>query len=671
MSVGEVLPVSTNRHDLRSGPRIGGRGSAAVSLVVILVVMPFVVMAACGHETTYRVVSPNGAIQAVVRSGDGGSIRYTVVRDGDQVVLDSKLGITMEDTSFVDGLTLRSATEPSRISDHYSMMTGKRRDITYEANQRTLTFVNRDRRMMDIAVRASNDGVAFRYEFPGRSDDTKTITEELTTFRLKPESRAWLQPMQVAQTGWKRTNPAYEEHYRMGIPAGTPSPDEAGWVLPALFESDGTWILISEAGTDGRYCGSRLGQSSQDAEYQLGFPMAAEVFTGGALLPESTLPFHSPWRIIAVGSLATIVESTLGTDLADPAPRTDLSWVKPGQASWSWAILKDESIIYDVQKEFIDYAAAMGWEYTLIDVNWDTRIGYDGVRELAGYAARKNVGLLLWYNSSGDWNETDYHPKSMLLTHAGREEEFSRLQAMGIRGVKVDFFAGDGSSMIQYFRDILEDAADHRLLVNFHGATIPRGLQRSYPNLMTVEAVRGFEFITFFQEDADLEASHAAVLPFTRNVFDPMDFTPMVLDRIPDRVRTTTNGFQLALPVLFLSGIQHMAETPEGMRVAPDYVKAYLRGLPEQWDESRFVDGYPGKLAVIARRSGDRWFVAGVNGEPTAKQLVLDLSFIAARIGHLLTDGEEELSFRRREVAASESLQVELRPNGGFVAVFE
>jgi hypothetical protein len=242
---------------------------------------------------------------------------------------------------------------------------------------------------------------------------------------------------------------------------------------------------------------------------------------------------------------------------------------------------------------------------------------------------------------------------------------------MGIRGIKVDFFAGDGKSMIQYSIDILRDAADHQLLVNFHGATIPRGLQRTYPNLMTVEAVRGFEFITFFQESTDLEASHAATLPFARNAFDPMDFTPMVLDKIPDRVRKTSNGFQLALPVLFLSGIQHMAETPDGMRVAPDYVKEYLRGLPERWDDTRFVDGYPGELAVIARRSGNRWFVAGINGEPANKQLILDLSFIEAESGDLLTDGEDEFSFHKRRVAASESVDVELKPNGGFVAVFD
>jgi hypothetical protein len=644
---------------------------AKVVRISMLATVVAVSLSACDHGRAPIVSSPNGDVQASIRVNEQGQIRCSVRHDGLPVLVDSRLGIEMADASFIDDLSLIEATQPGLVSDRYSMMTGKRKDIIYEANESTLSFVTSDQRRMDVVFRVSNDGVAFRYEFPGHSDDIKRITDELTTFRFEPDSRAWLQPMQIAQTGWKKTNPAYEEHYQLDIPVGTPSPNEAGWVFPALFHCNGTWVLISEAGMDGRYCGSRLRQHSENAEYRLGFPMAPEVFTDGALLPHSKLPFHSPWRIITVGSLATIVESTLGTDLADPTFQDDLSSIEPGQASWSWALLKDESITADIQREFIDFASAMGWEYTLVDVNWDTTIGYEGMQELAEYAATKDVGLLAWYNSSGEWNETDYHPKSKLLTHAARVEEFSRLREMGIRGIKVDFFAGDGQSMIQYYLDILEDAADHQLLVNFHGATVPRGLQRTYPNLMTVEAVRGFEFLTFFQESTDLEASHAAMLPFARNAFDPMDFTPMVLDRIPDRVRKTSNGFQLALPVLFLSGIQHMAETPDGMRVAPDYVQEYLRGLPEQWDDSRFVEGYPGKLAVIARRSDSRWFVAGINGEPTAKQLTLDLSFVDGSQGYLLTDGVEEFSFEKRTVTASDRLAVELKPNGGFVAVFD
>lgn len=630
-----------------------------------------VLVCACENRQTFTVSSPNGQLEASVYLSKDNSIYYSISRNGVKVVQDSKLGIEMEDTAFLNNLNLISATKTKLISDRYSMMIGKRKDIVCRANEKTFSFINDEQKAMDIIFRVSDDGIAFRYVFPGQSEDMKQIVKEITTFNLKSDSRAWLQPMQVAQTGWKNVNPAYEEHYQMDIKVGTPAPTEAGWVFPALFESNGSWILITESGMDGRYCASRLEQNALDGEYSLGFPMAPEVFTGGGLLPESNLPFHSPWRIIAVGSLATIVESTLGTDLAAATTETELSYIKPGQASWSWALLKDDSITYDIQKEFIDYASDMQWEYALVDVNWDTTIGYDKIKKLAEYASTKNVGLLLWYNSSGDWNETDYHPKSMLLTHAARVKEFSRLQNMGIKGIKVDFFAGDGKSMIQYYIDILKDAADYRLLVNFHGATIPRGLQRTYPNLMTVEAVKGFEYITFTQESADLEASHSTMLPFTRNAFDPMDFTPMVFYKIPNRVRKTTNGFQLALPIIFLSGIQHMAETPEGMQTVSETIREFVRGLPEQWDDTRFIDGYPGKLAVVARRSGDSWYIAGINGEATSKTLSLDLSFIDGNSGYMITDGAEDLSFKKENIVASNSLAVELKPNGGFVLLFK
>jgi hypothetical protein len=345
--------------------------------------------------------------------------------------------------------------------------------------------------------------------------------------------------------------------------------------------------------------------------------------------------------------------------------------VRPGLASWSWVLLKDDSVNYDTQIAFIDYAADMGWPYTLVDADWDRRIGYDRIAELAEYAAQKNVGLLLWYNSSGDWNQTEYSPKSKLLDRENRRNEFARLQAMGIKGVKIDFFAGDGQSMLAYYHDLLQDAQDFGLLVNCHGSTLPRGLQRTYPNLMTMEAVRGLESITFGQEAADKAPGHMAMLPYARNVFDPMDFTPTTFGDIPNIERRTRNGFELALPVLFLSGIQHIGETPEGMAQVPDYVQAYMREVPVLWDESRFVAGFPGKLAVIARRAGDTWYLAGINGEPIDKQLDLDLSFLGARKGELITDGDGLRQVVRNIVRSGAAVPISVKANGGFVMTFK
>ena len=367
-----------------------------------------------------------------------------------------------------------------------------------------------------------------------------------------------------------------------------------------------------------------------------------------------------------------MVESTLGTDLAEPASpdaRVSADW--PGKASWSWPLLKDDSVVFDTQQRFIDYAADMGWRYTLIDGLWDTQIGFDGIRKLVDYARGKGVKILLWYNSAGDWNSTYQTPRDRMLTHESRLREFQRLADIGVAGLKVDFFGGDGQSVIGYYQDILEDAARFGLVMNFHGATLPRGWHRTYPNLMTMEAVRGLEFVTFEQRNADDEPAHAAMLPFTRNVFDPMDFTPVVLDRIPGIERRTSSAFELALSVLFTSGIQHYAETPEGLARAPDYVRDFLREVPSIWDDVRFVDGFPGEYVVLARKSGARWFIGGINSGADPREVDLDLASFGASGATLIADGEGgNLSFRREALDAG-TARITMAPNGGFVAVTE
>jgi hypothetical protein len=596
---------------------------------------------------------------------------YRVEFSGTVILEQSKLGLIRDDEDFSNGLSLQSVSDVEVINSEYELLGRK---CSYAGNRRIFHLENSSSKKMDIIFQVSNDGVAFRYYFPGKSDEIKRIVEETSSFHFLPGTKTWIQPMVEAKTGWCNVQPCYEEHYQQGIETEKLISSKAGWVLPALFNVDKYWMLITETAPDRNYCGGRLKHDSTSHEFFIGFPQEAEAFPGGPLNPESTLPWYTPWRIIAIGnSLKPIVESTLGTDLAEPSKLQDISYVKPGKASWSWALLKDGSVVYDVQKRFIDLAADVKWEYCLIDVNWDTQIGYDKITKLADYARAKNVGLILWYNSSGDWNTTVYHPKSMLLTHEDRVKEFSRLKEMGIRGIKVDFFGGDGQSMMAYYQDIFEDAAAFGLVVNCHGATIPRGWHRTYPNLLTMEAVRGFEFVTFDQINADLEAQHACVLPFTRNVFDPMDFTPMCFSEVPNIKRKTTNGFELALSVIFWSGIQHFAETPEGMAKVPDYVKEFLRGIPSQWDEIRFVDGYPGKLVVLARRSQDTWYLAGINGEGIEKRLNLEPPFLGnSKTGRLISDGVDNRSFNVQQIifTPGKPLDIKLEGKGGFVATF-
>lgn len=611
--------------------------------------------------------SPDGQLQVDVSVNDQQQLVYTVQRAGQPVLLASRLGLVLEQGDFANGLKLVATSPVKAHREQYTLAAGKKSSVDYRANEQRFTVANAAGQKLVLTLRASNDGLALRYTVDGAG--RKQFKDELTSFAFPADARAWLQPMAVAKSGWKRTNPSYEENYQADIPVGSAAPSHAGWVFPALFRAGANWVALTEAGMDGRFHASRLAADSTGGTYRIGLPEASEVFTGGGLLADIDGPMTTPWRVLAIGPLKTVMESTLGTDLAAPAIAFDRAKLKPGHAAWSWALLKDEATVFDVQKRFIDYAADMGWNYTLVDAEWDRQIGDAKMKELARYGKTKNVGLLAWYNSAGDWNEAPQTPRSKLLTAADRQREFARLKAMGVAGLKVDFFGGDGASMQAYYVDLLKETAKAGFLMNFHGTTLPRGWSRTYPHLMTMEAVKGFEFTTFTQEDEDKVARHAAMLPFTRNLFDPMDFTPMVFGDIPKIKRTTRNGFELAESVLFLSGIQHYAETPEGMATVPAYVKQLLRELPRHWDEVRFLDGEPGKWVALARRSGKQWFIAGFNADDTPRDVTLDLAWLGSKQGQLITDGAGPREFTESRLPAS-AAKLTLAPKGGFVARF-
>lgn len=611
--------------------------------------------------------SPDGQLQVDVSVNAEQQLVYTVQRAGQPVLLASRLGLVLEQGDFANGLKLVATSKVTPHREQYTLVAGKKSRVDVRANEQHFTVANAAGQQLTVTLRASNDGLALRYTVAGAG--RKTFKDELTRFAFAPDARAWLQPMSVAKTGWKRTNPSYEEHYQMDIPVGTAAPSHAGWVFPALFRTGTNWVALTEAGMDGRFHASRLAADSTGGTYRIGLPEASEVNTNGHLLATVDGPLTTPWRVLAIGPLKTVMESTLGTDLAAPAVAVDKARLKPGPASWSWALLKDDGTVFDVQKRFIDYAADMHWPYTLVDADWDRKIGDARMKELADYAKTQGVGLLAWYNSSGAWNDTEYSPKSALLTKADRAREFARVKAIGIKGLKVDFFGGDGASMQAYYVDLLKETAAAGLLLNFHGATLPRGWARTYPNLMTTEAVKGFEFATFTQEDQDKVVRHAAMLPFARNLFDPMDFTPVVFHDIPNIQRATRNGFELAESVLFLSGIQHYAETPEGMATVPAYVKTFMRELPRHWDEVRFLAGEPGKFVVLARRAGRQWFIAGLNADDTPREIPLDLAWLGRRSGQLITDGAGPREFAESQLAAP-AATLTLAPRGGFVARF-
>ncbi|QJB30576.1 glycoside hydrolase family 97 catalytic domain-containing protein [Chitinophaga oryzae] len=637
---------------------------------IVPVIFTFSVTQAFSQSKAVQISSPDQQIQVSVWSGAEGDIRYLVKHRNTIVIDTSSLGLTLADADWTRQLNLVSVSAARPVNDSYRLAFGKKSMVSYKAYQRELHYVNKQHAPLAVVFRVSNDAVAFRYLLTGKPAGIRQVVKENTGFSFPEGTSTWLQPMQVARSGWESVNPAYEEHYRPDVPVEKVGENKTGWVYPALFKVGDSWALLTESGLDSNYCATRLISEATPGHFTVGFSDPRETIPGKDYLPHGTLPFSSPWRVVTIGSLETIITSTAGTDLAKPAVLTNTSFVKPGKASWSWISSKDDFITYDEQVRYIDLAADMHWQYCLIDVDWDRKIGYAGIKKLADYAKGKNVALWLWYNSAGDWNTVKYTPKNLLLTHESRMKEFARISEMGIKGVKIDFFAGDGQSVIKYYIDILNDAAANGLMVNFHGATLPRGWARTYPNLLTAEAVRGFENVTFGQNDADREAEICTMLPFTRNAFDPMDYTPVNLYKVHSNTqRKTTNAFQLALSVLFLSGVQHYAESPEGMSKTDEAVKSVLRALPDAWDEVKFLGGYPGRYVVVARRAGTRWYVAGINSQPQAQKVLIDPTVLGKTKGRLITEGKDAFSFNIEEVSQAKS--VEIKASGGLLMVLE
>lgn len=617
----------------------------------------------------FEIKSPNSKIIVNFWLTQNGEPVYSVLHSGTTVLRQSKLGIMRSDDDFTTGLKIVSASNEDFVTDNYILLHGKRLNCNYEANKRIFYLRNANSKLMEIIFQVSNDGVAFRYHFSEKLDKPVIIYKEETTFHFDLSTKAFLQPCPDARTGWNYTQPSYEEYYQMNIPVGTVSPYQAGWVMPALFNYGKFWISITEASVDTNYCGTRLSQFSPNGEYSVQFPQPQEGRSGETVLPQSTLPWLTPWRIVALAdNLADLVESTIGTDLAIPEKYDVSSWLEPGIASWSWVILKDDSTEYNTQKRYIDFAANMNWNYCLVDAMWDTQIGYDRIKELTDYAKTKNVKILLWYNSAGDWNTTPLTPRDKMITKESRRNEFRKLKEIGIAGIKVDFFGGDGQSMMKYYIDILKDAADYNLAVNFHGCTYPRGWHRTYPNLVTMESIKGEEYVTFDQSFADQQPLHCTVIPFTRNLFSPMDFTPVNFSGIPNIERRTTGGFEIASSVLFTSGIQHIAETPTGMYDQKDFVIEYMRNLPRNWDDVKFIEGFPGEYVILARRKGNEWYIAGINGEKTERKKTLNPTFIKNDSkGILITDSDKKNELVKKEIDFSNPLNIIINPYGGFV----
>jgi len=621
--------------------------------------------------TSWSLPSPDGNLQMTVfldESGESNLLKYRVEDiSGEEtrtVVQPSVLGIETDAQAFTANFTVQKVFAPTTIDETYGVITGKQSEIRNHAREQRLVFANAEGAPLEVVIRAYDHGVAFRYRFPEGAENY-TVTNESTEFGIPTQGVAWIQPYDEITT----YTPAYERYFQNAIPIGMPSSNKEGFCFPALFRTGTYYILLSEADLDGSYFGSHLQAEAPNGVYRVRMPEESEAMDTGPAEATMSVPFETPWRVIMVSQdLGDIVESDMVRSLNEPNQLQDISWIKPGRASWSWWSDHASSRSAKSMREFVDLAAEMGWEYSLVDANWNTIEG-DSVKQLVDYANSRGVGILMWYNSGGPHNQVPEQPRDIMNDPEKRRAEFQKLQEWGVRGIKVDFFQSDKPHIIQQYQDIIEDAAEYEIMVNFHGCTIPRGWSRTYPNLMTMESVRGAEVYSFGEEYPEHAPWHNTILPATRNVIGSMDYTPVTFSD-QQYPHITSNAHELALSVVFESGIMHFADRVSAYRELAEDPKNFLKEVPVAWDETQYLGGTPGKEMIIARRKGNDWYVGGINGEGSQKEWVVNYDFLgeASYQAMLITDGESsrEMQSSRKTVSRSNAEELSMRPYGGF-----
>ena len=621
-----------------------------------------------------KIVSPNGKTTVVVDVNDG-HLSYQVSHNDVVFIEPSSLGLKTNVDDLTQGLTLKSCATTT-VNDAYDLKTIKQRHVDYVATEAICQVEKEGRHVMDVIFRVSDRDVAFRYKLYPKRDTRVAVVEYETSGFVMPEgTTTFLCPQSKPMGGFARTSPSYETSYTLDDEMGKNGWGE-GYTFPCLFKNgDKGWLLISETGTDGSYVGCRLINETDNA-YCIGFPQAGENNGVGSTTPQVALPSETPWRTITVGAtLANIVETTVATDLVQPKYTASRDYTY-GKGSWSWIIGMDQSCNFDEQKRYIDFSAAMGFRSVLVDALWDVQIGYEKMAELARYGREKGVGLFLWYNSNGVWNDAPQTPKGKMDRSGARRKEMQWMKDNGILGIKVDFFGGDKQTTMQLYEDILTDANDFGLQVIFHGCTLPRGWERMYPNYVASEAVLASENLHFGQGACDAEARNAATHPFIRNAVGSMDFGGSALnkrynaDNNSGTRRITSDVFALATAVLFQSSVQHFALAPNNLTDAPAWAIDFMKQVPTTWDETRFIDGYPGRYVILARRGGDKWYVVGVNAGETTVTKTLSLPMFTKGASLAVYADDQQLTGNKTAVTCKKGgMKVSIPTNGGLVVV--
>ncbi|MBQ7471143.1 MAG: glycoside hydrolase family 97 catalytic domain-containing protein [Prevotella sp.] len=639
------------------------------------------------------VTSPDGKLVVTV-SVENGLASYTVAYDGQQVLGRSALGLRTNLGDFTKELTLQESKTGTTKKD-YTMTRTKQSQFHYEANTLALQLQTSKQVPMTIDFYVSNNDIAFRYQLGrGPKDNTRcaVIESEATSFNLPEETRSFICPQITPMTGWERTKPSYEEEYKPDMPVNTKSQYGVGYTFPCLFRQEAKeagnvksagniWVQISETGVTSDYCGARLSDYEAGKGYTVAYPQAGENNGFGSTSASIMLPGYTPWRTITVGnSLKPIVETTVQFDVLEPLYKATEEY-KPGRYTWSWIIWQDDATVYDDQVQFIDLAAAMGYEYCLVDALWDTQIGYDRIEELARYARSKNVALMLWYNSNGAENDAPQGPRGVMSNSIKRKQDMAWMKRIGVKAIKVDFFGGDKQETLRLYEEILSDANDYGIQVIFHGCTLPRGWERLYPNFVGSEAALASENVYFTEYHAKKEGFEMAMHPFSRNAVGSFDWGGILMNHHMSRdnksrhPRYTSDVFEMATAITNQCSVNCVAMCPNNLTDLPAFELDFLRQVPTTWDETCFIDGYPTRYAVIARKSTNgRWYVGGINGTDEPITLTLQLPMFAGQTVSYYTDNARQKDeiiptslLKELKVNKKGEAKVTLQPMGGII----
>ena len=641
------------------------------------IVMAMLLASSVASAENKQITSPDGKLVVTVADMDGRP-SYSVSYDNVLFLKPSPLGMIANIGDFSSGMSLEKNVSTNKIDETYELASIKKSKVHYVANEAVFSFTQQGKTIYDVIFRISNNDVAFKYKmYPQGETLSCVVKQEVTGFVFPDGTTTFLCPQSKPMGGFARTSPSYETSYTADDVAGKNGWGE-GYTFPCLFRNgDNGWTLVSETGVNGGYCASRL-LGHKEGVYTIGFPQEGEANGNGTVSPGIALPGETPWRTITVGkTLAPIVETTVSFDVVKPLYPAKGEYTY-GRGSWSWIIGMDGSTNYKEQLRYIDFSAAMGYQSVLVDALWDKQIGRDKIEELAKYGKNKGVALYLWYNSNGYWNDAPQTPRGIMDNAIARRKEMKWMQSIGIRGIKVDFFGGDKQMTMQLYEDILSDANEYGLLVIFHGCTLPRGWERMYPNFASSEAVLASENLHFSQGSCDNEAFNATLHPFIRNTVGSMDFGGSALNKYynADNAprgsrRVTSDVYALATAVLFQSPVQHFALAPNNLTDSPSWAIDFMKEVPTTWDEVRFIDGYPGKYVILARRHGDKWYIAGVNAQKETLKLKVNLPMFSngEKVRLFSDDKVLQGGVKQIGIGKKQELQLSIPCNSGILIV--